>query len=105
MKKLIAIIISIFLIACGESKMPGANPRNTPKTLDGTYVSAVNGRSLTFKPNGLVYEISGKNKFDEMHYIIEDSGKIKLNGADVLQLSLMKNGSIGSLSYGEMVKQ
>lgn len=94
MKNIFIIAMAIFLIACGQPK----------KTLDGTYVSTVNGRSITFKQNGMAYETSGTNKFEEMPYTIEGE-KIKLNGGDILQLSIMSNGSIGSGAYGEMVKK
>lgn len=93
MIKLIIIAMATLLFGCNQGK-----------TLDGTYVSNVNGRSLTFKPNGMAFETSGVNKFPEIPYTIEGK-KIKLDGADILQLNLMQNGSIGSQSYGEMIKK
>lgn len=101
--------MAVFLVACGQDKTPDASPKAIfsakVNTLDGTYFSSTIDRSLTFKSNGMVYETSGKNIFKEMPYTIDDDGKIKLAGADILQLRLLNNESISSSSYGVLVKK
>ena len=94
--------MSVFLVACGQATPPATS---VTKTLDGRYFSPTLDRSLTFKPDGMVYETSGKNIFAGDPYTIEEGGKIKVAGADVYQLRLVANGTIESVYYGVMVKK
>ena len=95
MKKLILLMVVLVLSACGG------------KTLDGTYASNWNGRSITFQSDGTLYQKSeetGKLIGPRYKYSIEGS-EIKVPGT-AFQLKLLDDGSIdGGAMYGRMVKK
>lgn len=97
MKKLLTLVLVVLLVACGQGN-----------TLDGTWVSPVDGTALTFKPDGTMYQtnINSKTPHPVGHasYVIKGN-KIELAGADILQLRIQPDRTITSSGYGVMVKQ
>lgn len=91
MKKLAVYLVVSLLAACTHGS-----------SLDGTYV-AKDGHSLTFKPDGTAYEKSGGKVIDQFKYSVEGN-TIKTEDR-VWQLTILPNGSLGSLADGEMKKQ
>jgi len=92
MKKIAVIFVALILVACGNGK-----------SIEGTYISNLNGDKFTFGSDGTFVHANASHTFPSQKYTIEGDA-ILIDGTHIGDLKILANGNISSAA-GLLEKQ
>lgn len=92
MKKIAVIFVTLILVACGNGK-----------SIEGTYISNLNGDKFTFGSDGTFVHANANHTFASQKYTIEGDA-ILIDGTHIGDLKVLANGNI-STAAGLLEKQ